>query len=243
MPGSWVRRTLKANEGAVAALKRQDPDLFERLGKGQSPRSATAECADSRVRSSVLTETRPGERFAVIRNAGVIVRPDDRGAGATLQYWLSHLKGDEPRFIEHFIHRKCGAVGAAAAAFKAAETGEHGGHTVEEIIAEHVGHMKPAWDFVSSNKAGIPEEDLVEVFNEANGIAQIANYTLLPGVGVPLKKALDDGRVKIIPYVQGIHEGAHEGRLEHGYPLLEKYGLLQKAMKAFGVNPKHVHLP
>ena len=87
----------------------RNPDLFEQLALGQSPRVLFISCSDSRVDPALITQTDLGELF-VIRNAGNIVPPygaTNGGEGATIEYALSALN------IEQVIicgHTHCGAM-------------------------------------------------------------------------------------------------------------------------------------
>jgi carbonic anhydrase len=97
---------VKLFQQSVFGSKRE---LFERLGKGQSPLVLFITCSDSRINPNLLTQTEPGELF-ILRNAGNIVPPYGAGAGgeeATIEYAVAHLH------VRHVVvcgHSACGAM-------------------------------------------------------------------------------------------------------------------------------------
>ena len=59
-------------EGVFGFQKRvfaEKEELFQKLGKGQSPLALFITCSDSRINPNLLTQTEPGELF-ILRNAG-----------------------------------------------------------------------------------------------------------------------------------------------------------------------------
>lgn len=86
-------------------------DLFEKLGKGQSPDTLFITCSDSRIDPNLITQTDPGDLF-VIRNAGNIVpayHPHGGGEIASIEFALTGLA------VTHIIvcgHSQCGAMKA-----------------------------------------------------------------------------------------------------------------------------------
>lgn len=64
-------------QGVEAFQKRvfaEKEELFQKLGKGQSPLALFITCSDSRINPNLLTQTEPGELF-ILRNAGNLVPP------------------------------------------------------------------------------------------------------------------------------------------------------------------------
>lgn len=90
----------------------QNKALFEALDAGQSPEALFITCADSRIDTGMLTQTKPGDIF-VCRNAGNIVPPHSvqtSGIGASIEFATTVLK------VAHIVvcgHSGCGAMTAA----------------------------------------------------------------------------------------------------------------------------------
>lgn len=95
-------------------LSDADPDLFETLSKGQTPKIFWIGCCDSRVPAELVTGAAPGDLF-VHRNIANTFHPKDGSALAALAYAVNHLG------VEHIIvcgHQSCGGVAAALASAK-----------------------------------------------------------------------------------------------------------------------------
>jgi len=86
--------------------------LFETLSHGQEPEVLFITCADSRIETSLITQTEPGDLF-VCRNAGNIVPPhtdETEGMAASIEYAVSVLN------VPHIVvcgHAGCGAMAGA----------------------------------------------------------------------------------------------------------------------------------
>ena len=82
-------------QGVEAFQKRvfaEKEELFQKLGKGQSPLALFITCSDSRINPNLLTQTEPGELF-ILRNAGNLVPPHNQFSGAeeaTVEYAIKH---------------------------------------------------------------------------------------------------------------------------------------------------------
>jgi carbonic anhydrase len=97
------------NEKWVAEKLALDPDYFNKLEKGQSPKLLYIGCSDSRVTAEELMGANPGEVF-VHRNVANLVISTDNNLNAVVQYAIEHLK------VKHIIlcgHYECGGVYAA----------------------------------------------------------------------------------------------------------------------------------
>lgn len=100
---------LEGNRRWVEKTNQEDPDFFDRLASGQAPRFLWIGCADSRVPTSQITGTLPGEIF-VHRNIANLVVHTDINMLSVLQYAVDVLE------VEHVIvcgHYGCGGVDAA----------------------------------------------------------------------------------------------------------------------------------
>ena len=94
----------------------QRRELFEELGKGQSPDTIFLTCADSRVEPNLLVQGEPGDLFQV-RTVGNLIAPatdGDRAAGdvseaAAMEYGMLALNA---RDIVVCGHSRCGAMRA-----------------------------------------------------------------------------------------------------------------------------------
>lgn len=103
------KRLLEGNRIFVAQKNHQDPDFFNRLANGQSPKFLWIGCADSRVPNDQITGTNPGEIFTT-RNIANLVDHTDISMLSVLDYAVNHLK------VEHIVvcgHYGCGGVRAA----------------------------------------------------------------------------------------------------------------------------------
>ena len=97
------------NEKWVAEKLALNPDYFNKLEKGQSPKLLYIGCSDSRVTAEELMGAKPGEVF-IHRNVANLVVSTDNNLNAVVQYAVEHLK------VKHIIvcgHYECGGVYAA----------------------------------------------------------------------------------------------------------------------------------
>ncbi|KAL2532205.1 Beta carbonic anhydrase 2 [Abeliophyllum distichum] len=88
----------------------KNPDLFNELSKGQSPKFMVFACSDSRVCPSHTLDLQPGEAF-MVRNIASMVPAYDKirysGTGAAIEYAVVHLKVQEIVVIGHSC---CGGI-------------------------------------------------------------------------------------------------------------------------------------
>jgi len=112
----------KLIRGIADFVRRKRPGLrgtFQRLAQGQEPVALLLACSDSRIVSSLLLGTEPGDLFEV-RTVGNLLAPagnggeasaGDRSEAAAIEYALLVLK------VRHVIvlgHSGCGAMKAVA---------------------------------------------------------------------------------------------------------------------------------
>ena len=106
-----IQEILENNREWVASKNANDPEFFQRLAKGQTPRYLFIGCSDSRVPASGITGTGPGEMF-VHRNIANLVVHTDMNMLSVLQYAVEVLGVKDILVVGHY---GCGGVAAASA--------------------------------------------------------------------------------------------------------------------------------
>ncbi len=104
-----IQSLLDRNKEWAKTQKEQNPELFERLSKGQEPNVLWIGCSDSRVPANQIMDLPPGELF-VHRNIANMVVHSDLNLLSVLQYAVEALE------VEHVVvcgHYGCGGVKAA----------------------------------------------------------------------------------------------------------------------------------
>jgi carbonic anhydrase len=104
-----IKDLLNGNVSWVANTLRRDPDFFNKLSTGQSPKFLWIGCADSRVPATEITNALPGSIF-VQRNIANMVVHTDSNLLSVVNYAVKVLE------VKHIIvvgHYGCGGVMAA----------------------------------------------------------------------------------------------------------------------------------
>ncbi len=97
------------NRAWVSDVTAADPEYFERLAAGQSPKYLFIGCSDSRINANEMVGVRSGEMF-VHRNIANAVIHTDMNLMSVLQFAVEVLE------VEHVIvcgHYGCGGIAAA----------------------------------------------------------------------------------------------------------------------------------
>jgi carbonic anhydrase len=100
---------LRNNRDWADAVRREDPDFFERLSQQQAPKFLWIGCSDSRVPANQIMGLAPGEVYDQRNNANVMVHTD-LNCMSVIQFAVDVLK------VEHILvvgHYGCGGVLAA----------------------------------------------------------------------------------------------------------------------------------
>jgi carbonic anhydrase len=101
-----AKKLLEGNKRYVSEVFA--PQGLARLKDGQKPHTCWIGCSDSRVPSSSVTSSLPGELF-VHRNVANMAPPDDTNVGAVLEYAVEHLKVERIVLCGHY---GCGGLTA-----------------------------------------------------------------------------------------------------------------------------------
>ncbi|KAJ7545562.1 hypothetical protein O6H91_08G000900 [Diphasiastrum complanatum] len=94
----------------------KQPELFNQLKKGQSPKFMVFACSDSRVCPTTILGFEPGEAF-VVRNVANMIPRDKSGypgSSAALEYGVLHLKMSYSDVSNILVigHSRCGGIHA-----------------------------------------------------------------------------------------------------------------------------------
>jgi carbonic anhydrase len=101
-----LKHLFEQNQAWAEAIKRRDPEFFQKLSRQQSPEYLWIGCSDSRVPANEIVGLLPGEIF-VHRNVANVVVHTDLNCLSVIQFAVDVLK------VKHIIvvgHYGCGGV-------------------------------------------------------------------------------------------------------------------------------------
>jgi carbonic anhydrase len=104
-----LKHLFEQNQAWAEAIKRRDPEFFQKLSRQQNPEYLWIGCSDSRVPANEIVGLLPGEVF-VHRNVANVVVHTDLNCLSVLQYAVDVLKVKHVMVVGHY---GCGGVQAA----------------------------------------------------------------------------------------------------------------------------------
>ena len=104
-----LKNLFAQNQAWAEAIKRRDPEFFQKLSRQQSPEYLWIGCSDSRVPANEIIGLLPGEVF-VHRNIANVVVHTDLNCLSVLQFAVDVLKVKHVMVVGHY---GCGGVQAA----------------------------------------------------------------------------------------------------------------------------------
>jgi carbonic anhydrase len=149
-------------------------EMFQQLSLGQNPDILLITCCDSRIDTSLITQTQPGEIF-IIRNFGNMIPPHGAvysGEGATLEYAILSLE------IKHIVvcgHSHCGSMKAL---LRLQEVSEEMPLVYNWLKV----HGETTRRLLKENYTGYEGEELLRIAIEENVLTQIENLETYPVV-------------------------------------------------------------
>jgi len=153
---------LQRNREWAARAAETDPEFFESLTEGQSPRFLWVSCSDSRVPANVIVKCHPGDLF-VHRNIANRVDHEDLNGLSVLQYAVEALN------VPHIIicgHYQCGGIKAAM---------EHTDHGLLDNWLRPVKHLyhrhSDELDAIDDEKARWDRLCELNVIDQVQGVA------------------------------------------------------------------------
>jgi len=102
-----LKHLFEQNHAWAEAIKKRDPEFFQKLSRQQSPEYLWIGCSDSRVPANEIIGLLPGEVF-VHRNVANVVVHADLNALSVIQFAVDMLKVKHIMVVGHY---GCGGVG------------------------------------------------------------------------------------------------------------------------------------
>ncbi len=93
-----LKHLFEQNQAWAEAIKRRDPEFFQKLSRQQNPEYLWIGCSDSRVPANEIIGLLPGEVF-VHRNVANVVVHADLNALSVIQFAVDMLKACTKRMI------------------------------------------------------------------------------------------------------------------------------------------------
>jgi len=102
-----LKHLFDQNQAWAEAIKRRDPEFFQKLSRQQSPEYLWIGCSDSRVPANEIIGLLPGEVF-VHRNVANVVVHTDLNCLSVIQFAVDLLKVKHIMVVGHY---GCGGIG------------------------------------------------------------------------------------------------------------------------------------
>jgi carbonic anhydrase len=154
-----LKKLFDDNAAWATAIKKDNPNFFSNLAKGQSPEYLWIGCSDSRVPANQLANLMPGEMF-VHRNIANVVVHSDLNCLSVIQYAVQVLE------VKHVIvcgHYGCGGVKAAL------------GEQKNGLIDNWLRHIKDVRHTQAKRFEGLSNDEKHDLLCELNVKAQVRN--------------------------------------------------------------------
>lgn len=159
LPVKTLKHLFEQNRQWSKAIRRQQPNFFQRLSHQQNPDYLWIGCSDSRVPANQIVGVAPGEIF-VHRNIANTVVHTDLNCLSVIQYAVEVLG------VQHIIvcgHYGCGGIRAAM------ENQRHG------LIDNWLLHIKDTQRFHQTELAPLDDSQRFDRLCELNVIEQVKN--------------------------------------------------------------------
>ena len=191
-PLSRLMQGVKNFRERAFPAKRQ---LFERLAEGQNPHTLFITCADSRISTSLITQSDPGDLF-ICRNIGNIVPAYGEmlgGVSAVVEYACTALKVSD---VVVCGHSDCGAMKGLLDPAKA-------GLDKMPTVASWLRNAEAARSVVAVTQPDLTGDALVQALVEQNVKLQLAHLRTHPAVAA----GMAEGRITLHGWVYDIGSG------------------------------------
>ena len=176
----------------------QHKELFENLSDNQNPETLVISCSDSRVDTSYITSSKPGEVFC-IRNVANLVPPYEEsfnnyhGTSSAIEYAVKCLK------VKNIIilgHSDCGGI-------KALVENQGSMNCGHEFIDHWVDIAKPAVEKTNREKKDAPLSEQIKFCEFESIKSSLDNLLTFPFV----KKAIDNNELAVYGWYFEIASG------------------------------------
>jgi carbonic anhydrase len=155
-----LKHLFEQNKDWAEAIKRRDPDFFQKLSRQQTPEHLWIGCSDSRVPANEIIGLLPGEVF-VHRNIANVVVHTDLNCLSVIQFAVDVLKVKHIMVVGHY---GCGGVRTVLRCERVGLADNWLRH-VQDVREKHVCRL--------SSVIGEPAQ--IDRLCELNVIGQVAN--------------------------------------------------------------------